>query len=444
MHQTNKHITSQDLTSQQTHNQSSASALTKLIPFSLNSFEQLPSITHGATLFRSGAKMLQPVFNSLIISLESFAHQAINIVSYMKPFIFKSTQQPLLLTYEEKKSRKVTTFSANVSASLTLGCGIPPAEDTKSLSKPVTPTFYASVISFFSANPETGSKSKKSTSSGFATKQLSQTLLQFKKELDIAITNADSGHCDAIELKTIKLFTGEIEEHAARRVDAFFYLLVAIYRQQIIITKESTIKQHGKGSKSLNLQACHSSLFPNLKFTALPGFFSTKFTECSVKFQGSHLEDLMNTTVLLPHIVNVFDGYLEGKARQSKLVQYCLSILNQAAKNQIDPREGMNLFLIAMRDYFNFFESKYLKSNKIAAPNSMRKIWEHEKNGTFWAANKDYSVKDEYLYMMLRLKPFDITKVKWFQLLLSHYEKIQKELLEPQPMLKNKLTPKPC
>lgn len=246
---------------------------------------------------------------------------------------------------------------------------------------------------------------------------------------------------DKLILQKVELTRAGIKEHAARRVDLFFYLLLTVYKKDVIVTKESTIKQHGRGSKSKGTQACHSSLFPNIKL--VPTTQWSLLTH-DPTLSGTQFEETLNMTVELPNIVNAFDGHLEGRYQPTKYVNECLNILNEVSKGTMSPQEGMSAYFKVMNIFFSGLEKKYFNKNKIEnteqvsklkegpidTPDAFKKVWEYEKEGTFLAANEDMTLNKDYLYLMLRLNQTEICKVKKSpELLPKYYKRIQEEIL---------------
>ncbi|MHB1947975.1 MAG: hypothetical protein ACYCQI_07670 [Gammaproteobacteria bacterium] len=230
--------------------------------------------------------------------------------------------------------------------------------------------------------------------------------LKTKKKLNVddeakAIAQL-SDKIDTLNLEKIELVADLIEEHARRRVDLFFYLLLAVRGKQLNISKASTIKQHGSGSTEYGTNACHSSLFPNLKFE-MPksdSLLSWIRPEKPFTLQGTHLNESLNMTIELPKVVNEFDCRLEsipvGKYnfRPTEYVKACLRILNRVSHSEIDIPEAMHDFFVVMNDFFTQYQ---------ALSPADHKVWEYEKAGTFAAANPDLSLKNSYLHTMLRL-----------------------------------------
>jgi len=235
---------------------------------------------------------------------------------------------------------------------------------------------------------------------------------------------------DNLILEKVELLSEEIKEHAARRVDLFFYLLVSVWGKNIIITKDSTLLQHGKGSDEKGTQACHSSLFPNVKFAHPPSSWSwlMKPPPCPT-FEGTHFRETLNMTVELPHIVNSFDGRLEGRIKPTAYINNILLILNKVSSNEMQPIEGMNEFLKVMETFFSKTEKKLSKANHAEA---FKKVWSLQKEGTFYAATKGTCIVDnEYLCLMLRLKEADINKARDNpKVFLTYFSKIQEEIFD--------------
>lgn len=261
---------------------------------------------------------------------------------------------------------------------------------------------------------------------------VSRCIESISKNKTISLSLPDFGHnavcfsnekCDDSLLQQVELSKDLIQEHAARRVDLFFYLLVAVYKEQFNLIKENTVKQHGQGSIKKGTHACHSSLFPNTNLSPL--FFKTHFYES------------LNSTVELPKIVNDFDGCIEGKRMPSPWIIECQSILNAVSRADIDPRHGMTRFFKVMD---NFFRHYYQHKKNISL--FKMKIYECEKKGTFLAAHPDMTLREDYLYLMLRLNQSEIDLVnKDPDVLSEYYFRIQQEIFNNEtPSLQRKLT----
>jgi hypothetical protein len=148
-----------------------------------------------------------------------------------------------------------------------------------------------------------------------------------------------------------------IKEHSARRVDIYFYLLIAVYNTQCILKQDSTILQHGKGRKTQSRvtvsHACHSNLFPNLQGLKKN---TNKAPEMNI-FNETHFMDTMNITSELPIFVNQLDSELEGKINNPSLFRKkSFNILQSVSNGEIDPVEGFRQFLKNMNDTLLFLE----------------------------------------------------------------------------------------
>lgn len=180
-----------------------------------------------------------------------------------------------------------------------------------------------------------------------------------------------------------------IVEHAARRVDLFFYTLIAYYQTQASPQLGHTELQHGRGRSSHNInitQACHSSFTPSLIDENMN---SEEYTSI---LHGTHFMDSINSTIELPAIVNKFDDELENTYSCRKK---SLEIIRQVSLGKINPIQGLNQFLNMMHMTFNLIPSSSPVKDKII---------KLEKQGTFVGKfSSDLTVTDEYIELLLRL-----------------------------------------
>ena len=232
-------------------------------------------------------------------------------------------------------------------------------------------------------------------------------------------------------VNSVRSLKEEIQEHAARRVDLFFYLLVAVYKKHQIIAKADTILEHGKGREEYGTHACHSSLFPNVTMEINPNNRVLRSTaQKKLILSETSFFNSLNSTVELPAVVNGFDGHIEGRKKPSPVVTECLSILNKSASAEIDPFEGMRLFFVLFRRFFDEPHTAYFKKVGKNTPSEAKKqVFEFEKTGTFFAAEMDNTVRNDYVHMMLRVSPEDIERGVTKELLEStYYPRIQSEI----------------
>lgn len=279
---------------------------------------------------------------------------------------------------------------------------------------------------------------------------------------------------DDLLLKKVELIPDAIKEHAARRADLFFYLMIAVYKKNVIINKGETNKQHGKGSDARGTHACHSSLFPNLNIDEevvtvkkndapvstsnwLPSFFSSTPTlpnstsglEPNKEYTPSeilaktYLPDVLNMTMELPSVVNDFDGHLEGRFHFTIDVNECIKILNQVSCGKVDPIEGMTAFYKTMDSFFNHIKREYVirpqyfNNTKVPYLKAFNKVAEYQREGTFRECGQDFTVSEEYVYaklMLHNITRMESIKLRMMPSLMQEYcLKMQKDILESKP-----------
>lgn len=236
-------------------------------------------------------------------------------------------------------------------------------------------------------------------------------------ETEIKQPSKKCNSLDELRLQEVELVSKQIIEHAQRRADLFFYLLIAIYKKFVVLNKDETVKQHGKGNPLYGTNACHSSLFPNFKLTEMPTENISEFLAKGHTFfcpilDGTHFGETLNMTVELPRVVNVFDMHLEGKVHNpSTEVKGLTDILNKVSLGALTPQEGMGRFYEVMHKFFNDFETEDCKKVAVDTPITIKKIGAYQREGTFKGATKEHNkMTDEYFCMLMRIKPED---VKW-------------------------------
>ena len=226
---------------------------------------------------------------------------------------------------------------------------------------PVTPKI--DLAPKFSSTPKVDAAPKvSSTSLSFFTqlkkeeRRLSRKRTRFEYEDNFtsalaspySTTELSEKHSDTSSL--LSMSEKYISEHASRRVDLFFYTLIAYYRTNVKPIEGHTVLEHGKGrtlSDETNLtQACHSSFTPSL----LDQTIYKKRGKRSL-LSGTHLLESLNSTVELPPFVNAFDNLLESICRPR-----CVEILQKVAVGELNPVQGLNQFLIMMDTLLQDFE----------------------------------------------------------------------------------------
>lgn len=233
-------------------------------------------------------------------------------------------------------------------------------------------------------------------------------------------------------------------EHSARRIDFFFYLLIAVYKQNVVVTKARTDKQHGKGSEKTLTAGCHSSLFPSLTFTKIQPSTASSVANSIWSMFGAasapmisprgeqilnetYFAEILNVCMELPVCVNKFDCHMERHGfAASSLVDIATGILNRTARGDINPIQGLNEFCDALNSSFNYLHHLYIEpevnysaeGTRGKTPRSFAKIWEYEREGAlrnmaFYDDNKHTkhaAASWEYIYLMLGMHKMPLYK----------------------------------
>ncbi len=281
------------------------------------------------------------------------------------------------------------------------------------------------------------------------------------KETDEAIIKQHSDlleQIDLLQLKRVELVAENIREHATRRVDLMFHLMIAIYNTNLVIAKARTTKQHGSGSEETDTAACHDSLFPNIKTTKpadnsvmgavksywpLTLFQSVPVTTADESIlQNTHFLETMNECVELPTTVNQFDCHMEMRgSERSSLVKISVGILNRVSKGEIDPIQGMSEFCPWLQRFFEQMEFNYVKppadytpEGKDRTPKTTAKILQYQKEGAYRIMDSyRLRLQSRYINMILRTKNFTWGESVTSLFYSGHYRQrmleIQKEIL---------------
>lgn len=239
---------------------------------------------------------------------------------------------------------------------------------------------------------------------------------------------------DLLKLQQVEAAPENIREHSARRIDLFFHLLIAVYKQNVTIQKAHTGLQHGRGTEETMTAGCHPSLFPCLEFHLIPppqpaaadnsrsyasyltnnpvtqtvwsyvtdnkvvntasSFFKTTkpkyFPPDGQILTGMHFEQALNITTQLPVCVNQFDMHLEKRGTEpSSLVKIAENILERTSRGLIYPTQGLDEFCDAYYSMLNSLHHEYVKpgiSYKAKGtrgewPQSFAKILEYQAEG---------------------------------------------------------------
>lgn len=279
---------------------------------------------------------------------------------------------------------------------------------------------------------------------------------------------------DTLQLKRVELVAENVREHATRRVELMFYLMIAVYNTNLVIAKGRTTKQYGEGSEVTDTAACHDSLFPNIKTTKPVNtsisstlksywpltFFQTAPTKTANEslLDNTDFQDTLNQCLELPTTVNQFDCHMEMRgAERGSLVKITVGILNRVSKGEIDPIQGMSEFSEHLYACFNDMRFNYVTplpdyspEGKNRAPKTFKRILELQEEGAYRIINYRRSrLKSSYLNMTLRLNNFTwgtwLTSYIYSGDVRKRMLEIQQEILTTKDMKKTKTsdTPKP-
>lgn len=259
-----------------------------------------------------------------------------------------------------------------------------------------------------------------------------------------------------------------IAEHAARRVDMFFYILIAYYKKNVLPVQGNTTLQHGKGRQSSTkkniTQACHSSLFSAFVDDTInhsaPVRMDDSDDDISRKVKksiicGTHFLDSLNSTVELPVFVNNLDCELEGRIGYPSVCrQKSLDIIRNVSLGRINPIQGLSEFLKIMNETFKDLQnseenseskSTYLSRDALNAPKHIKsQLLKLVASATTTdkLSPEMQSATDEYIELLLRLSPTEKLKCKSSreireEVYINKIQEIQTEILSTQSQYKN-------
>lgn len=191
----------------------------------------------------------------------------------------------------------------------------------------------------------------------------------------------------------IEEYSDMIKEHASRRVELFFYLCIALYKSKLTIKIDETDKQHGQGSKSVCLAACHSSLFTSIKCAEENGDGTFKPI-----FDGTQFAETLNSTVELPVCVNNFDSFCEGKntatndSKNKGLRLLLLPVLQRLSNGEISPIDAMEFYFKEFEKRITSYNVEEIKNNNVKTcyptpKNVKERIRNLQRQGTFYWAD---------------------------------------------------------
>ncbi|NGX61001.1 MAG: hypothetical protein K940chlam9_00479 [Chlamydiae bacterium] len=162
--------------------------------------------------------------------------------------------------------------------------------------------------------------------------------------------------------KKLNAYMPMLEQHIERRIAFFFQQLIVCYKtglhfeiggtgdQQGGATSLYILNQQGQKQKVLDRQAAHSSTIPSLiAYDKAQWDYHRQHN--TPKPQGflflNHSETFRNSNATMEMMteINQTDSAIDGKEASNLLRTKALAILNRASKGEIDPEEGLFLFM---------------------------------------------------------------------------------------------------
>ncbi|KTD40426.1 hypothetical protein [Legionella parisiensis] len=204
-----------------------------------------------------------------------------------------------------------------------------------------------------------------------------------------------------------------IIEHANRRIDLFFYTLIAYYKTGILPIYGHTTLQHGRGRTTRRntsiSEACHSSLTPSFVDRTIYQNNQTREKHKSL-LSDTHFMDSLNSTVELPPFVNDLDDLLENALREKSL-----TILREVSLGTLNPITGLTRFLQIMSTVLKGLKEDAENKNKSAlsqhhlikqqpiTPNLIELVKTGSLSTTYLPEKQ--IANDDYIQLLLRMTP---------------------------------------
>ena len=262
-----------------------------------------------------------------------------------------------------------------------------------------------------------------------------------KENVTISLEHTSSDEHEKSSCEPLTEYSQEITErvsdHAYRRVQIFYYQLLAYYKEGCDIERASTNLQHGVSSCE-NCQAAHSAILPhvtdNFQDILVESLMEEGLTDLNTSYlealqidcqaleilledgdeegvydflekdhelltSSTYLYHLMNSTVTLPKEVNMYDSLLEKHLRP-----FALDLLNQVSKEELHPYKALEKFTKAMQECIVKIKEEteeklqLLKDFEVAE----KELFDYEKQLKKGPAPKDRELLSQYLTLFLR------------------------------------------
>ena len=173
-------------------------------------------------------------------------------------------------------------------------------------------------------------------------------------------TDAPTSTLPSVE-EIIEKYRDLIFEHVSRRIDFFFQQLICCFQTKLHFeighvdsqgasAKKVVLKDEKLETLEFQRNAAHSSTLPCLIAYDLEEWklYQEKKTELPkgwIFLKGTDSYRLWNSTINMPHWVNMADIQIDGNSRDQKLRYKTLQLINAVAQGEIDPEEGLELFI---------------------------------------------------------------------------------------------------
>lgn len=260
-------------------------------------------------------------------------------------------------------------------------------------------------------------------------KQIEQ---EFKEQQDKALSEIKlmDGNLPDNQVRLVEMTKENIKEHFIRRIELFFYTLVAYYGTRVTVALDRFPMQHGEGRNGKDrtqlTDGCHSSFFP--KLVDEHSFCSGLAGESILG--GTHFAESISAVVELPKVINYIDiNFFDGQNidKLSPLRARALKILNEvsgaANPSEVpkDPIMGLSELLREMGKEFsqasmrNAFTGDTNTASRAARDrvlpilrsilpekNDAKDAKAEEKNPGKLLSDHS-SVTDEYIHLLLRM-----------------------------------------
>ncbi|QZA59016.1 helix-turn-helix domain-containing protein [Candidatus Rhabdochlamydia porcellionis] len=159
----------------------------------------------------------------------------------------------------------------------------------------------------------------------------------------------------------IEKYRDLICEHVSRRIAFFFQQLICCFQTKLhfeighVVSQGSSAKKviltdQNLASLEFERNAAHSSTLPcllayDLEEWKLHQAKKIKLPKGCIFLKGTDSYRLWNSTINMPRWVNMVDLQIDGTSRDQKLRYKTLQLINAAAQGEIDPEEGLELFI---------------------------------------------------------------------------------------------------